>query len=60
MNNKQGITHTNSTTTSCVGGGGSSLIQAKLHLIDLAGSERLKRTGAGGLRLKETVGINQV
>ena len=34
-------------------------IQSKLHLVDLAGSERAKRTGAEGLRLKESVGINQ-
>ena len=49
------------------GGGGSgsgsskgvSVVQSKVHLVDLAGSERAKRTGAGGLRLKESVGINQ-
>jgi len=34
-------------------------IQSKLHLVDLAGSERAKRTGAEGVRLKESVGINQ-
>lgn len=34
-------------------------IQSKLHLVDLAGSERAKKTGAVGLRLKESVGINQ-
>ena len=39
---------------------GGSYIQAKLHLVDLAGSERAKRTGALGVRLKESVGINQV
>jgi len=39
---------------------GGSFIQAKLHLVDLAGSERAKRTGALGVRLKESVGINQV
>ena len=39
---------------------GGSCIQAKLHLVDLAGSERAKRTGALGVRLKESVGINQV
>mmetsp|Transcript_1159 Transcript_1159/g.1881 ORF Transcript_1159/g.1881 Transcript_1159/m.1881 type:complete len:1768 (-) Transcript_1159:205-5508(-) len=32
---------------------------AKLHLVDLAGCERAKRTGAVGVRLKESVGINQ-
>ncbi len=37
-----------------------SYVQAKLHLVDLAGSERAKRTGANGVRLKESVGINQV
>ncbi|KAJ3099096.1 hypothetical protein HDU97_003475 [Phlyctochytrium planicorne] len=31
---------------------------SKLHLIDLAGSERLKRTKAEGIRLKESVKIN--
>lgn len=40
--------------------GEGSLIQSKIHLVDLAGSERAKRTGAGGVRLKESVGINQV
>ena len=34
-------------------------IQSKLHMVDLAGSERAKRTGAEGVRLKESVGINQ-
>lgn len=37
----------------------SSFIHAKLHLVDLAGSERAKKTGASGVRLKESVGINQ-
>lgn len=32
---------------------------AKFHLVDLAGSERAKKTGAVGLRLKESVTINQ-
>lgn len=40
--------------------GGGTLIQSKLHLVDLAGSERAKRTLATGVRLKESVGINQV
>lgn len=39
--------------------GGGSYMQSKLHIVDLAGSERAKKTGAGGLRLKESVGINQ-
>eukprot|EP00605_Chrysophyceae_sp_TOSAG23-4_P001899 GSChrysophyteH1.ASY1.ANO1.2097.1 assembled CDS len=34
-------------------------ITSKLHLVDLAGSERAKKTGAQGIRLKESVGINQ-
>jgi hypothetical protein len=38
---------------------GGEYIQSKLHIVDLAGSERAKRTGAGGVRLKESVGINQ-
>lgn len=40
-------------------GMGGKYIQSKLHLVDLAGSERAKKTGAVGLRLKESVGINQ-
>ncbi|KAL7751561.1 hypothetical protein RI367_003025 [Sorochytrium milnesiophthora] len=32
--------------------------QSKFHLVDLAGSERQKRTGAEGVRLKESVKIN--
>jgi Kinesin motor domain len=39
---------------------GGQLITSKIHLVDLAGSERVKKTGAGGVRLKESVGINQV
>jgi len=35
------------------------VLRSKLQLVDLAGSERQKRTGAQGLRLKESVGINQ-
>ena len=34
-------------------------LESKLHLVDLAGSERAKRTGAVGVRLKESAGINQ-
>ncbi|KAI8897043.1 P-loop containing nucleoside triphosphate hydrolase protein, partial [Globomyces pollinis-pini] len=34
------------------------LRRSKLHLVDLAGAERLKRTGAEGVRLKESVKIN--
>lgn len=33
---------------------------AKFHLVDLAGSERASRSGAAGVRFKETVNINQV
>ena len=33
-------------------------ITAKFHLVDLAGSERNKRTGAVGIRFKESVTIN--
>ena len=40
-------------------GAENTYIQSKLHLVDLAGSERAKRTGAEGVRLKESVGINQ-
>lgn len=34
-------------------------LASKLHMVDLAGSERTKRTGAVGIRLRESVGINQ-
>jgi kinesin family protein 4/21/27 len=34
------------------------LIQAKCHFVDLAGSEKLKRTGAVGDRAKESININ--
>jgi hypothetical protein len=33
---------------------------SKFHLVDLAGSERASRSGAAGVRFKETVNINQV
>ncbi|KAG0618575.1 hypothetical protein M758_4G074800 [Ceratodon purpureus] len=36
----------------------SEVITAKFHLVDLAGSERAKRTGAVGMRFKESVTIN--
>jgi kinesin family protein 4/21/27 len=36
----------------------SDVITAKFHLVDLAGSERAKRTGAVGMRFKESVTIN--
>ncbi|KAI5078628.1 hypothetical protein GOP47_0006299 [Adiantum capillus-veneris] len=34
------------------------VITAKFHLVDLAGSERAKRTGAVGVRFKESITIN--
>merc|ERR1711865_438925 len=37
----------------------SKFSSAKLHLVDLAGAERQKRTGATGARFKESVRINQ-
>eukprot|EP00929_Paragymnodinium_shiwhaense_P047341 TRINITY_DN24014_c0_g1_i1.p1 TRINITY_DN24014_c0_g1~~TRINITY_DN24014_c0_g1_i1.p1 ORF type:complete len:1058 (-),score=256.80 TRINITY_DN24014_c0_g1_i1:379-3552(-) len=39
--------------------GGSVESQAKIHFVDLAGSEKQKKTGAVGDRLKEGIGINQ-
>lgn len=38
---------------------GGAPTTAKFHLVDLAGSERAKRTGAAGMRFKESVNINQ-
>ena len=40
-------------------GGQRSYINSRLHVVDLAGSERASRTGADGIRFKESVGINQ-
>ncbi|KAK7266519.1 hypothetical protein RIF29_19165 [Crotalaria pallida] len=38
---------------------GKEFLSAKLHLVDLAGFERAKRTGSNGLRLKEGIHINK-
>lgn len=35
------------------------MVTSKFHLVDLAGSERNKKTGAQGVRFKESVHINQ-
>ncbi len=40
-------------------GGQRSYINSRLHVVDLAGSERASRTGADGIRFKESIGINQ-
>merc|ERR1712135_107154 len=46
------------TTSDIVGTAASVQTSSKLHLIDLAGSERQKSTGACGERLKEGAQIN--
>jgi kinesin family protein 3/17 len=43
----------------CFLAGGITRRTSKLHLIDLAGSERANDTGATGVRLKEAAKINQ-
>lgn len=40
-------------------GPSAGMITSKFHLVDLAGSERNKKTGAQGLRFRESVHINQ-
>jgi len=42
----------------CAAAGGDKLISSQLHLIDLAGSERIKKSKVEGVRLREAVGIN--
>jgi len=46
--------------TGSVDDGGEEFLCAKLHLVDLVGSERAKKTGADGLglRLKEGTSIS--
>ena len=44
----------------CPRTGEVDLLASKLHLVDLAGSERTKRSRVAGVRLRETVNINQV
>ncbi|KAI9203308.1 P-loop containing nucleoside triphosphate hydrolase protein [Polychytrium aggregatum] len=40
--------------------GSSKILKySKIHLVDLAGSERAKRTGAEGLRFKESIKVSQ-
>ncbi|KAI3789356.1 hypothetical protein L2E82_02149 [Cichorium intybus] len=38
---------------------GDDILCAKLHLVDLAGSKRAKKTGADGMRLREGIHINK-
>lgn len=38
---------------------GGKVTSSRLHLVDLAGSERVRKTGAGGARLKEAQHINK-
>lgn len=45
--------------TCSIDDGGEEFLCAKLHLVNLSGSERAKRTGADGLRLKEDIHINK-
>lgn len=49
----------NESTAVTLGSRTSQLISAKLTLIDLAGSERLKQTGAIGTAQKESININK-
>jgi hypothetical protein len=39
---------------------GDDILCAKLHLVDLAGSGRAKRTGADGMRFKEGTNVYHI
>ena len=58
MNAQSSRSHAIFTLTLEQRSGGGERRVSKFHLLDLAGSERVKRTGAQGMRFKEGVAIN--
>lgn len=55
---QRGVTGRSASLLRCAAEGGDRLIRSQLHLIDLAGSERVKKSRVEGQRLREAVGIN--